>query len=233
MNKILVIGDLHLPYARKGYLQFCKDIQKEFKCDQVIFIGDIADFSAISFHQKNPEMASALTEYENTQKQILIWYRTFPNAKIVIGNHDDRIIRVAGSVNIPSQMLKSYNLLWNTPDWQWNYDWIVDDIFFTHGTGNGGIYPAYNLMRKLATSVVMGHWHSACGLKFLVNPHRRFFALDVGCGVNDRLLAFQYAQFNKVRSVIACAVILDGHPQIIEMPMGRGEKYWDGNFRDK
>ena len=231
MANILVIGDTHIPYTRKGYLQFCKDTYKEYDCDTVVHIGDVADFSAVSFHQKNPEMASALAEYENAQKQIQKWYRAFPDAKIVIGNHDDRIIRVAGSVNIPSQMLKSYNLLWNTPNWEWGYDFVIDDIFFTHGTGNGGLYPAYNLMRKLATSVVMGHWHSACGLKFLVNPNKRFFALDVGCGVDDRQLAFQYAQFNKVRSVISCAVILDGHPRLVEMPMGRGEKYWDGNFR--
>lgn len=230
MSKILIIGDTHLPYTRAGYLEFCKDTEYEYKCDTVVHVGDVADFSAVSFHQKNPEMASALAEYENTQAQIGRWYRAFPKAKIAIGNHDDRIIRVAGSVNIPSQMLKSYNLLWETPDWTWAYDYVIDDIFFTHGTGNGGLYPAYNLMRKLATSCVMGHWHSACGIKFLVNPSRRFFALDVGCGINDKLIAFQYAQFNKVRSVIACAVILNGHPRIIEMPMGKGEKYHDSKF---
>lgn len=138
MSKILIIGDTHIPYTRRGYLQFCQDTQKEYKCDTVVHIGDVADFSAVSFHQKNPEMASALAEYEETQRQIKKWYKAFPDAKIVIGNHDDRLIRCAGSVNIPSQMLKSYNLLWDTPTWEWNYNYIIDDIYFTHGTGNGG-----------------------------------------------------------------------------------------------
>jgi predicted phosphodiesterase len=228
--KILVVGDLHCPYTRKGYLEFCKDIKKEYKCDTVVFIGDVVDFSAVSFHQKNPEMKCALDEYNGTLEQVKLWYEAFPNAKVCLGNHDLRIIRVAGSVNIPSQMLKSFNQLWGTPKWEWNYDYVIDNIFFTHGTGNGGMYPAYNLMKKLSLSTVLGHWHSAAGVKFLVNPYKRMFALDVGCGVDDRQLAFQYAQYNKVRSVISCAVILNGHPHLIEMPMGKNEKYHDSRF---
>lgn len=234
MNKnILVCGDTHLPYSRVGYLEFCQDIQDKYKCDTVIHIGDVIDLSAISFHFKNPEMPNALAEHEAARQAIKHWYKAFPKMKAIIGNHETRLFRVAGSVNIPSQMLKSFNDLFDTPKWQWAYEYVIDETLFVHGTDNGGIYPAYNLTRKIAMSCVLGHWHSACGIKFLVNPYKRFFSMDVGCGVDDRLLAFQYAQFRKVRSVLSCGVILDGMPQLHLMPCSRDEKYHDSNFRGK
>jgi hypothetical protein len=32
MARIIVLGDLHLPAVRKGYLQFCKDIYYQWDC---------------------------------------------------------------------------------------------------------------------------------------------------------------------------------------------------------
>ena len=29
-SRVLVIGDIHLPFERKDYLQFCKDTYKEY-----------------------------------------------------------------------------------------------------------------------------------------------------------------------------------------------------------
>ena len=42
-SRVLVIGDIHLPFERKDYLQFCKDTYKEYQCNRVVFIGDIID----------------------------------------------------------------------------------------------------------------------------------------------------------------------------------------------
>jgi predicted phosphodiesterase len=227
MSRLLIIGDTHLPYTRRHYLRFCKDLYKEYKCDSVLHIGDVVDSSAISFHIKNPEMPNAKLEYERTYEAVKNWHGAFPKAKVCIGNHDARIIRVAGSVNIPSQLLKSYRELWDTPGWDWQWEHTVDGVYYMHGEGNRGLHPAYNTMRKMALSVILGHSHSAAGIKWLVNPHARLFGMDVGCGIDDKALAFQYNQFNKIRSVISAAVVIDGMPYLELMPMGKGEKYWD------
>ena len=44
-NRVLVIGDLHEPFTKVGYLQFCKSIYKKYNCNKVIFIGDCIDAS--------------------------------------------------------------------------------------------------------------------------------------------------------------------------------------------
>ena len=50
INKnILVIGDLHAPFIREGYLEFCKEIYLKYQCTDVVFIGDILDSHFSSF----------------------------------------------------------------------------------------------------------------------------------------------------------------------------------------
>ncbi|KKK92799.1 hypothetical protein LCGC14_2699380, partial [marine sediment metagenome] len=52
--KVLCVADLHLPAVRKGYLTFCQDLYCQWDCDTVVFMGDIIDWTAISFHVSNP-----------------------------------------------------------------------------------------------------------------------------------------------------------------------------------
>jgi UDP-2,3-diacylglucosamine pyrophosphatase LpxH len=231
MSRILVVPDLHEPCSRKGALQFCQDVRRKWKTDKVIFIGDITDWHSISFHAHHPEMPGPKDEYELAYKQIQKWYKTFPNAKIVLGNHDRRIIRLAESVNIPAKFLRDYKEIWNTPTWEWADDFIMDDVYYTHGDGTGGsLYPAYNLVRKIGMNCVCGHYHSAGGVKWLVNPLRRIFGMDTGCLIDDKQMAFAYGMRQKVRSVLSVGVVLDGIPYHIMMPCGRGEKYHDSRF---
>ena len=48
-NRVLVIGDVHAPFTRKDYLQFCIDTYRKYKCNMVVFIGDIIDSHFGSF----------------------------------------------------------------------------------------------------------------------------------------------------------------------------------------
>lgn len=228
MSRILIVGDLHLYYVRKNYLQFCCDIYKTHKCNQVIFIGDVVDSYGISFRTKNPDMPGPLDEYNRSLDAVQEWVRVFSKAKVCIGNHDSRIIRVANSVGISSQLLRTYKEIWGTKNWDWQWEFSIDGVRYVHGHGSGGgLYPAYNTMRKTAMSTVMGHFHSAASIKWLVNPNARLFGMDVGAGCDDKTLAFAYSQFNTIRSVMSAAVVLDGIPYLEIMPIGKNEKYSD------
>ena len=232
MSNILAVGDTHIPFERPGYLQFCRDLCKEHKCDVVVHIGDVVDSHSISFHEHHPELPNALDEYKLAFERLKNWKTAFPKMLIAIGNHDSRISRVANSVNIPTQMLKTYQEIWDTKNWNWQWEFIIDNVRYVHGhNSGGGLWPAYNSMRKTAQSCVMGHYHSAAGLKFLVNPNARLFGLDVGCGIDDKQLAFAYNQFNTVKSVISAAVVKNGMPHLFLMECGENERYHDSNFK--
>ncbi len=219
MKNVLCVGDVHSPCERKGYLEFCQDIKRSWKCDTVVFIGDLIDWHSISFHAKHPESPGPTDEFELAFENIQRWYKAFPKAKMCIGNHDERVIRLAESVNIPAKFIRNYSDIWQTPNWDWDYDHTIDDVYYFHGTGYGGLHPAYNAARQMSMSVVMGHVHSVGGIKWLVNPHKRWFGMDTGCGISDKDYAFAYNKHVKKRSVISCGVVIDGTPYFEIAPL--------------
>lgn len=231
--RTLVIGDLHCPWERLGYLRFCKDLYYQWDCNKVVFIGDVVDLHAISFHDKEPGCPGPLQEYEQAKKAVQRWYKAFPNAVVTLGNHDRRVVRRAKVVDIPEIFLRSYQDIWGTPNWSYVDDYIMDDVYFYHGDGQGGEYPAANATRKLLMSVCMGHNHTASGVKYYTNPLRRIFACDTGAGCDDKQLAMAYSRTNKRRSVLSAAVIIDGIAHVEPMPCGRGEAYHDSRFKKR
>lgn len=234
MSRVLTIGDPHEPVAHPGYLSFCQDLYYEWDCDTVVILGDITDNHAISFHAAHPECPGPATEADLTLLKIQKWYQAFPNAKVCIGNHDERPGRLVESVKIPQRkFLRSYSELWETPKWDWQFDHIIDNVYYFHGTARGGIHPAWNTMKDMLMSVVMGHLHSCAGVKWLANPLQRTFAMDVGCGIDIDAFQFAYGKHIKKRPILAAGVVLDGVPYHEIMPCGVGEKYHKSKFGRK
>ena len=50
-RNVLVVGDLHEPFCKDGYLEFCQEQYDTWNCNQVIYIGDIIDNHYTSFHE--------------------------------------------------------------------------------------------------------------------------------------------------------------------------------------
>jgi len=218
-NRVLVIGDIHEPCSRKGYLEFCQDIYEQWDCNRVVFIGDVVDWHGISFHARHPEAPGVLDEYQLAFESIHRWYDAFPKAQICKGNHDERIIRLAETVDIPAKFLRNYEEIWETPGWDWVFETTIDNVYYFHGTGFGGLYPSFNVARSMGCSTVMGHVHSVAGIKWMVGPLSRWFGMDVGCGIDDKKFAFAYGKHMKKKSVISCGVVIDGMPYLELMPL--------------
>lgn len=233
MSKVLVIGDLHEPVTHPGYRRFCQDLYYQWDCNSVVFIGDIVDWHAISFHAHHPDAPGPKDEYEQAFAGVQKWVKAFPKAQVCIGNHDERVVRLAEDANIPSRFIREYTETWETPGWQWGVDHHIDDVYYFHGTGCGGMHPAFNVARKMMMSVCMGHVHSAGGVKWLVNPYRREFGMDVGCGIDDKAVQFAYGKHLKTRSVLSAGVVIDGTPYHEIMPAGPGEPYNRSKFEKK
>jgi predicted phosphodiesterase len=229
--KILVIGDTHFPAVHPGYLRFCEDIAKKYSCNKFVHIGDVVDFHAISHFDTDPEANGALGEHELALEDVRRWYKSFPKLDITEGNHDQRVYKGAAESGLPQRFIKGYNELFDTPKWNWVKDVVIDGVYFFHGTGVGGQFPAFNTMQKMLMSTVMGHVHTAGGIKWRANPERRIFGLDVGCGVDDKHMAFNYAAHLKVRSILSAGVVIDGVPAHIIMPAGEGERYHRSRFK--
>lgn len=230
MSRVLVVGDPHEPVCHPGYRAWCRWMRNKFKCNKTVIIGDIVDHHAVSFHAANPMCPGPDDEYLLTKQQIKLWNKDFPKAYVTIGNHDCRVLRLAESVNIPSRYIRDYKEVWKTKDWKWVDDVIIDEVYYFHGTGRSGMHPAFNAMKDELMSVVMGHCHSASGVKWRTQRKKRTFGMDTGCGIDVDAYQFAYGKHMRTRPVLSAAVVLDGTPQHFIMPCGVGERWHKSRF---
>lgn len=228
-NRVMVVGDLHAPATHPGYLSFIQDTYAQWDCNQLVFIGDVVDLHAISFHSLELDAENVFQESELAAEHLSRWYTAFPKARVCIGNHDERVIRKASSVGIPEMMMRPYKELWDTPKWDWNYEFYIDGVRYTHGTGTSGERPAYTNARASMTSTVMGHTHTVGGVSFLAGPNGTIFGMNVGCGVDPQHPAMRYSRRWTKRPVLGCGVVIDGDP-FFEL-MDAGGIYRRENFK--
>lgn len=233
MSRVLVIGDVHAPVTHPMYQKFILDLQDEWKTTTTHFIGDIIDWHGISFHAAHPECPGPDDEFALTYGCIQTWSQLFPQATVSIGNHDCRINRLAEANGIPSRFIRDYAETWDTPNWVWEDQTIIDDVLYTHGTGFSGQTPALRAAKNNAQSTVIGHTHSAGGVNWYVTPTFRAFGMDTGCGVDIEAAAMAYGRAFPKKPVLSAGVVLDGQPFHIAMPCGPGEKYHRSKARTK
>ena len=220
MSNVLLIGDIHLPYTHKRYLSFCKSVYKKNKCNSVVFMGDIADNHAMSYHESDPELSSAGDELQKVKMMIKPWLRAFPQAKVCVGNHDKLPYRKAKSAGIAHESMKNYAEIYGTPSWDWQNSHTIDDVLYVHGKGSG-INACYNAAIKKRQSLAMAHLHSKCGVSYHASHIDRIFALTVGCGIDIKSRAYSYGDDFDDRPILSCATILDGwFPQVHPMRLG-------------
>ncbi len=231
--RVGIVSDTHFPAVHPGYFDFVQDIFEAWGVNKIVHIGDVCDLHNPSFHDNAPHMSGATQECVEAQEHVDKWRRVFPKMYVMIGNHDRRSIRVASKYGVdPDKFLKSYSEVWNTPQWTWAKQLILDGTLFCHGDRKGaGENPAYNFLKKgVGMSVAIGHWHSRAGIKWMAGPKSRWFAMDVGSGVDGKHPAMEYSADNALRDIISCAVVIDEMPYLEICPCGPKERYHRSKF---
>lgn len=201
-KNVLVIGDIHEPFTLEGYLEFCKEQYIRFNCDTVVFIGDIIDNAFSSFHPTNPDGYGAGDELDRAIDKISLWYNTFPEATVIIGNHDRLAYRKAFAGGISSRWIREYKDVLNTPGWTFTESITIDNVFYCHGEAG----TARTKAKDTSRSTVQGHLHSQAYVEYINN---RIFAAQVGTGIDDSSYAFNYNKAGK-ESILSCLVVEQG-----------------------
>ena len=208
-KNVLVIGDLHEPFCLDGYLEHCIETYNKYKCNEVVFIGDIIDNHASSYHETDPDGHSAGQELKMAIQRIKQWYSAFPKATVIIGNHDRLIMRKAYSSGLSKMWIKDYAEVLGTPGWNFTDSIEIDNVLYIHGEGG----TARARVRRDLQSVVQGHLHSQAYIDWCVGAKFKLFGMQVGCGVDHRSYAMAYGKEGP-KPAIACGVILQGEVPI-------------------
>lgn len=212
-NKVLVIGDIHEPFSRAGYLEFCRQVQEEKDCGTVVFIGDIIDNHYASYHETETTAMGADDELEAAIAKVQEWYKVFPVAYVTIGNHDRMAFRKAKTSGVSSKWVRDYDEVLGTPDWSFVEEVEIDGVNYNHGEGQ----TAKTKMKNELQSQVQGHIHTQAYVEYSTGKHHIIFGMQVGCGVDDSSYAMAYGKHFK-KSTISCGVVEYGkYAQVIPM----------------
>ena len=214
-RNILVIGDLHEPFCLDSYLDFCKEQYKVHNCNQTIFIGDIIDNHFSSYHETSADGMGGADELEYAIKRISRWYKAFPEAHVIIGNHDRIIMRKAQTSAIPSKWIRSYKEVLEVPDWEFVERYVQDGVQYIHGEGG----TARTKCRADMMNTVQGHLHTQCYTEHYVGQNYRVFGTQTGCGIDHETYAMAYAKYGK-KPAIGCVVVKDNGKLAINLLMG-------------
>lgn len=222
MARVGIIGDTHLPFELEGYLEFCTDTFEAWDVDTIVHIGDFIDNHSLSFHDSEPLLHNVLGEYESAVERAQLWYEAFPEAVLIMGNHDRIPARQLRKLGMePSIFLRPIEDLFQMPaGWRVEESVEIDGVLYHHGETASGV----NGFRKDAETrmrcTVSGHNHSNAGISATATDQELVWGMGVGCGVDHRHLAFAYGKHFAKKPIIACGVVIDGEPHIEYMNLG-------------
>ena len=205
-KSVLVIADLHAPFTLDTYLKHCIHTRNKFKCKYVIFIGDLIDNSASSYHELDPNGFSASQELNLAIEQLRDWYKAFPDAVVLTGNHDVIPNRKAKTAGLDRRWIKEHKEVLQVPNWIFKDKHIQDNILYVHGHKHK---EAYIECLRQQMPVVSGHRHTKCYAKY---QSRNLWGLQVGIGFDKYKYAFEYAGASTEDCIENVGVVYDRVP---------------------
>jgi predicted phosphodiesterase len=216
-----IVGDTHIPFEKKGYLDFCYETFIKYKVDTVVHIGDLVDFHSISTHwDADPDGFSPKEELDKSRKRLLSWYKAFPKVQVMIGNHDERLMRAAIKHGLSAHYFRELPELFGFPKgWDYSFDCYRHGVRFFHGMGFGGQYAHIRASVEHGQSVVMGHIHSNFGVAYSASEKNLVFGLAVGCGIDRHTYAFKYGRDFRRKPIIGCGVVVENGKVAHAIPM--------------
>ena len=212
MKKVFIVGDLHAPFDLDSYFSFCKAQYKKYNCNAVVFIGDVIDSHASSYHESDPDGMSAGNELEDAVRRLKRWHDAFPKADVILGNHDRIAARKIASAGLSKKWSKSLKEVLEVPTWTFHTKLEIDNVVYIHGEGA----TARTKATQLGKSVVQGHRHTESYVWNHTLEDKNIFGMQVGTGVDGNSYAFEYAK-HFLPPAISCGVVLG--KQAIVIPM--------------
>lgn len=213
-TRVLIIGDLHTPFEHQDYLAHCKKVAKEYKTTHTIFIGDVIDAHFSSYHETNPDGYGAGDELRLSIERLSKWHKAFPNADVILGNHDRMAMRKIQTAGLSSKWLRSIEEVLETPTWNFSIRRVYDDVLYIHGEGP----TARSKALRSNMSVVQGHRHTEGYVWYNPTEGKTIFGMQVGTGVNDDSYAFEYAK-DHPPSILSCGVVTNSGKHAYLVPM--------------
>jgi len=229
-QRVLIISDLHFPYAHKDWYPFLKAIKDNYKPEIILNVGDTVDGHAISFHSSDSSLPSADQELEEAIEEIQRLKELFPKMYICESNHGSLAYRKIKEGGIPIRHLKDLNELYDTPLWEWHHELLVETlqgfVSVVHGKSGG-----YNkLSSEQGNSAVQGHHHQKFEITWSKSTMMERFNMIVGCLIDVNSMAFAYGKNFAKKPMLGVGWLNEmGEPSLIRMITDKNNR-WIGKL---
>jgi len=221
-HSILVIPDQHAPYHHPDALEFLAAVAAKYKPDTVVNLGDEADMHAMSYHDSDPNLDSAGMELIAARKFLHSLERMFPRMLICHSNHGSMLHRKAKTFGIPVDMLKTYREVLfphgGGEGWEWEFLHRLElpngeAVQFQHQASGDILVQAAHERCNL----VLGHMHAKFEINYAASRAALYWAMQSGCLIDGKSLAFAYGENHKNKPIIGCSIIVDSLPILCPM----------------
>lgn len=226
---VLVISDLHIPYHHPDTLAFLREVKASYKPDRIVCVGDEIDSHAISYHESDPDLASAGDELTAAIEYLQPLYKLFPRVDLIDSNHGSLHKRKGRTAGLSQRHLKDYGDVLEAPQgWTWHNDLTIklsdgQDVYFHHGLSANIL----KVVREYSINVIQGHYHNSASIQYASTPEKLLWGMQVGCSINDKSLAFAYNKTTLGRPIISHGIIIDGQPHLLPMVLNKRGR-WNG-----
>ena len=172
MKQVLIIPDVHIPFEDKRAYGLMLEVAQDIPAlEEIVILGDFADFYGASSYAKDPSIKSnLLTEIRAVNNRLDELDTLFPgvNKVFIEGNHENRLTRFITSKSpelfgmITTEELfrldeRGYTFVPYTPN---QIHRIAGSSLYARHEGIGGVvHVAYNSVVKAGCSVIFGHNH--------------------------------------------------------------------------
>jgi hypothetical protein len=242
-NRILLISDLHCPYQHKDALAFLAALKAKYDPDRVVNLGDELDYHAMSFHDSDPDLASAGAELQKGREVLWELEKMFPKMDLVDSNHGSMAYRKAKANGMPRHLILNYRdavfgerradgaivrPAGRGDGWVWHPSL---DIVLPTGNNlhviHGGSKNTIANVKQYGCCFAQGHHHGSFELVYNGTPKALNWGGSFGCLIDDASYAFAYNKLTSARPVIGCGIVIDGQPKLLPMVLAKGGR-WSG-----
>ena len=197
---ILVIPDLHAPFEVDRAVEFCKKVKDRYNTISTVFLGDVLDNHASSFHDSDPDGMGAGMELRSARVHLQKWHDAFPYATVTLGNHDNIFSRKIYKGGLSREVMKPLHEILNVPGWEFVPFYEFKGWHFSHGMGQ----LVHTRAKDLGMNCIAGHVHS----KFEARFNGKHWSIFAGCLVDSKSYAMAYGKYGKQQQ-LGCVVILN------------------------
>ena len=213
---ILVISDPHFPFEAKDFDLQMQLAKREYQPDIVVCLGDIVDQHGLGHWTPDSDSMGNNEELEAARDAVKRLAAHFPDMLVCYGNHDLRFVKKIKSLGIPSCFAKDLREVIGAPaGWKFDMAFSIDNVTYFHGDGFSGEVAASTAADKYRSSIVMGHVHAFAGIVYKQGPMERVWAMNCGCMIDPKALAFAYGKNYPNKPVIGFGVIINGVPHFV------------------